>query len=203
MKAGEVRVTAWDGRKVRVLCADDVEVLYDAWWPHAQRWGIQRLDARAHYYRVPTSVMAESSELVGDEPLSDAEHAVHRPDLPLRLLRKLGWRFGPEACSDRARFAEAVRARGVGLPEGRVLDAPSVVLVPRGPRGALLRGERIDADDEEAFGALELLFEAHRVQSKHARESSDGAGIYRLGCAAGLPSFYLAGDRDLAGFLED
>src|SRR5262245_61920060 len=93
LRVGLVIQTDWDGRPFRILAFDRIEVLYDCWWPDAGGWGIRDLRGTYHYYRTSTGLVLARAAALRLDPLTEAEAAVHRPDLPLRLLRfaKLEW----------------------------------------------------------------------------------------------------------------
>lgn len=207
-ETGEVRRFSGESRLCRVLAADAFEVLYDIWWDHLNGgrggWGIHSPRGTQHYSRVPTPLMRARSEWTDTAPLSAEEHAVHRPDLPLRLLRGLSWRWSRTPSLDPEGFADTVAAAGLDVEALRsqvLLAAPAIAASPLGPRGTPRPAVILRAPDGEAFNGLDLLRALHDVQAAHDTPAADGVGLYRLGIAKGLPAFYIGGARDLAGFL--
>jgi hypothetical protein len=191
-------VLSLDGNKMRVLCADDVEILYDAWWDHTNSWGLAKPVRAASYYRVPTE-LAKRAKRLAKEPLTPDEAALHRPDLPLRLLRRSGWVFTTKRYASLKSFAVAL-----GKKKLESLDAPKIVVRPRGPVRGHKAGVALEADNGRAFVGVELLWKMHEAQAPHIRAPrDDGSGLYRLGCERGVPSFYIHGDIDAAGYLAD
>ena len=204
VQVGDVRT--FEGARLRVLVFDDVELLYDAWWEHLDGgrggWGLANPARAASYYRLPTR-LARQTILVGKEPLTDEEQALYRPDLPLRVLRGTGWVFTQERFASLKTFARAASRQGIHAARGlESLDAPRVVIRPRGPSGGTKRGVTLEAEDGRAFKGIELLWKMHEVQAPHVRAPrTDGSGLYRLGHERGSPSFYIHGDVDAAGYL--
>jgi len=204
IQSGEVRVHGAKDERIRVIGADDLEVRYDAWWSHLNDgkggWGYTNLSrTTCSYYRVEAAYILAKSRLLGLEALSAEEVRIHRPDLPLRLLRRTGWKWTSTRYKSPSLFSKAIRKLGVELPEEPVLAAPRIVMYPKGPKGGQKKGVMLEADDGRAFRGLELLWKSHELQAPHTLEPCEGAGIYRQGCARGLPSYYLFGDRDAAG----
>lgn len=93
LQVGLVVQADWDGRPFRILAFDRTEVLYDCWWPDVGRWGLQDLLGKTYYYRTATRLILERAAALRVDSLTGDEHSVHRPDLPLRLLRfsELEW----------------------------------------------------------------------------------------------------------------
>ena len=190
---------------LRVIVADQHEVMYDAWWDHLNDgqgdWGMRRCRS-CTYYRISTAWLVENSEHVGCEPLDAKEFAKHRPDLPLRPLRETGWKFDATSYDSAQDFERAARSAGVAVDElaQRVaLPITRLWIRPLGPQGGQLPREPLRAAHPEGFHALELLWLAHQTQAPHVREPWDGTGLYRDGLSRGEPSYYIGPSRDLAG----
>ena len=209
IRPGEVRVHGANNDRIKVVAADDVEVLYDAWWSHLNNgnggWGYNDLSKKSYnYYRIPGDYADNKTRLIGNEPLTDQEVRVHRPDLPLRLLRQTGWCWVATRYKKPGDLAKAAGKKGIRLDdlvERTVLNAPQIIVSPRGPKGGQKRGVLLKADDGIAFRGLELLWKLHELQAPLVTDPSDGAGLYRLGCRRGFPSYYIHGDKDAAGFV--
>lgn len=189
-----------DDRLMRVLMCDASMVMYDAWWPHLGNWGLADLQQakrkRVHYYVTGPGTVAGKAFYMGLEPLSEAEAAVHRPDLPLSFARcgAVSWpREVPGAVGGLAGQFTA-EGCGDGLDSG-ALDAPEIYLVPFGPKGGSKAGVRAKAENMAAFTAEEILRKAAAAQAPHLGDEppAPGIGIYRLGLLRGIPSFYLWG----------
>lgn len=201
IESGTVLQPDWDERPIRVLIADEVEVLYDVWWPHTQGWGLAMLDKKASYYRVRTSLVLTRAKVVRTEPLSELEQKVHRPDLPLRFCRSRGIRWED---------LWKAEAKGVDRNENKVavsLDEPvgahELFIVPFGPHGGERRGVQISSGCERGMTALEILWKAAQIQATQATSHPEGVGIYRLGIQRRTPSYYLWGPEDRAGFVRE
>lgn len=190
---------------IRVLACDEVEVLYDAWWSHAEEWGFKSLRRRATYYRKPTNTLLGDGEVLRVEPLSNEELAVHCPDLPLRLLRSTEARWRNEDYSD----ADALVASLDKLPsdlnlasDDIVLDLPSVALHAFGPKLGAKKTVMIDARNGKGFTARELYWQANKLQAPFFTEVEEGIGLYRSGFFKKTPMFYTWGALDLARFAD-
>ena len=202
IKLGAVLKTDWDDRQFRVLAFDDVEVLYDCWWPHRKVWGLSKLSGNATYYRIPTALLCAHATRLRIDPMTQEEIAFHRPDLPLRLCRfpNLHWTKVRYPSIDS--YASAIKKSS---PRNRVdgkrvaLAIPEVILKPFGPKGSAKRGTVIEARNDKGFCALELLWRAHNLQAPYVKDWEKGVGIYRSGFERGIPSYYLWGVSDQAG----
>jgi hypothetical protein len=204
LRAGLVAQTDFDERPIRVLAFDDVEVLYDSWWPHRGDWGLRNLRGKAYYYRIPTQFILPRANVLRVDPLSEAEWSAHRPDLPLRLLRFEEFEWNDAHVSSIDAFSAWLSrvAPSPALPSSDVaLDIPAVLLAPCGPKGATKRPVAIAAENGQNFSSLELLWRAASIQAPVSSNRGHGVGIYRLGCASARPLFYLWGTIDQAGFL--
>jgi hypothetical protein len=175
-----------DERPNRVLIHHGDVVMYDAWWPHLDGWGLQDLKAimrqRITYYVATVSTVLEKATYLWSEPLSADERAVHRPDLPFTALQNQAttWSDPPD------RLGEQAAAE---------LKASGLYLFPFGPGGGTKAGIRVTADDGSSFSADELIRKAQTVQARHLTDAAPvaGVGIYRSGLQRGLPAYYLWG----------
>src|SRR5262249_36245435 len=176
--------------------------LHDSWWPHASRWGLCQLRGTATYYRIPTGFLGAHATRLRVEPLTSAELAFHRPDLPLRLCRYSNLHWTGIRYPSLESYAAAIKK---STPRFRIdarrvaLGIPAVILIPFGPKGSGKRGSVIEARSEAGFSALELLWHAHNLQAQYVKDWDSGVGIYRSGFQRGMPSYYLWGVSDKAG----
>ncbi|BCJ46464.1 hypothetical protein GCM10010168_61030 [Actinoplanes ianthinogenes] len=198
IKAGTVFRWAHDERPARVLVHADEIVMYDSWWPHLNAWGHANLrEARrgaTSYYATSASTVLAKANYLRDEPLTDEEEALHRPDLPFAVVRRpeISW---PASAADLSGFIAAFET------EDFALAAPDVCLEPFGPGGGTKRAIRVSADDKTRLPAAELLRKAAELQMPNLRDRSvvEGVGIYRSGLYGGRPSFYLWGAASKLG----
>jgi hypothetical protein len=199
---GSIIQTDWDSRPNRILLMDHIEALYDTWWPHTDKWGFSNLDGAGAYYRISASLLRTRSTVLRAEPLTDAELAIHRPDLPLRLLRSSSMQWSETQYKSMTHFIKAHQAEIETLDisdDDVALDAAQVFLTPFGPSGRTKPDVKIRAVNEKHFSSIELLWRAHEVQAPHHRKSTSGIGIYRAGFRSKTPVFYLWGSDDRAG----
>ena len=172
---------------------DQHEVFYDLFCPATQRWTFGLTLSKCIFYRNIADQFLSGSTHVGDQPLTDDERNLFRPDLPMRLYRNpsLNWNFTP--LSDRASFEAAVRSAGIDLASLPNLPIPRVVLLASRLK-ASTRGVLCEAENGEAFSAGELLWHAHRVQDERGRNELPGIGLFRLGHERrGIPSYLVGG----------
>jgi hypothetical protein len=199
---GSVVLPDWDPRAHRILLMDQIQVFYDVWWSHAHEWGLSSLSGQGHYYCLPTSLLRGRSIVLRSEPLTDIEQAIHRPDLPLRLLRSPSMQWSKDQYQSMSQFIGAHQGdiEQLGISDDNVaLDAPEVFLVPFGPGGGMKRAVRLKALNGRGFSSIELLWRAYEVQAPQHRTSTNGIGIYRSGFKNKAPVFYLWGSDDRAG----
>lgn len=183
----------------RVLACSNGVAMYDAWWPHLDNWGLANLGEvkrrRINYYVATASTVARKATFVRSDPLTEAEIALHRPDLPFAAMQcqALSWRTEPPLSAEES-------ARGwlaSGCPEAEPLTAPEVCLQPFGPRGGERTGVRVKADNGTSFSRDELVWKASVVQAPFVRAGAParGIGIYRSGLNRGIPAYYLWGSQ--------
>lgn len=181
---GDVLQVEWSEHLIRIMMCDEVEVLYDAFYPEIG-WNLARARTST-YYRAATHVLRSRGHHIRTEPLTDDELARHRPDLPLRLLR-----------SGQADW-------GRPLPDWPKIDidfeiaSRRLAIVPFGSKGAPQKAIVVKAANAHSLTAGELLVAAHRIQTVECPEVN-GVGVYRSGLSGGIPSYYLWGVVDRAG----
>lgn len=202
LRVGLVIQPDWDSRPLRILAFDRIEVLYDCWWPAVGGWGMRDLRGTYHYYRTSTELVLTRAAALRLDPLTQAEVAVHRPDLPLRLLRLAELEWSDAVASSMGAFLAWVsaRMRGQSLTQ-TALDIAAVGLVPYGAKGGMRKPIQFTASNGREFSSLELMWRAASIQAPIASRLRHGVGLYRLGCAAGRPLFYLWGFYDRAGLI--
>jgi hypothetical protein len=188
-----------DERPNRVLVQGQDRIGYDCWWPDLKNWGYVDLErirrGRANYYTADVETLLAKSTFVGNEPLTEEEAKVHRPDLPITVIQRAGvcW---PVDVAEAGAWAQQFRGDGVGGVDGADLRAAEVYLSPFGPEGATKGGVRVRADNGVAFTAGELMRKAAEIQAKAVGKATSlpGVGIYRLGLNRLVPSFWLWGE---------
>jgi hypothetical protein len=146
-----------DDRPNRVLLHDSDVVMYDAWWPHLDGWGLADLEAIKHqrisYYVTTVSTVLEKATYLRSDPLSADERAVHRPDLPFAAVHDamITW-------------SSAYTGR---LTEARSeLNTSQIYLLPFGPGGGTKAG----------FGSSRTTAPPSRPRSCSARHRSPRPG---------------------------
>jgi hypothetical protein len=192
IKVGAVFRWVHDERPARILVHDGATVMYDAWWPHLDAWGLADLDkarrVAVSYYVTPTSTLLAKADFLRYEPLTTDEESLHRPDLPFAVVRRPGASW-PAVEPDVTAFAAAFGTNPF------LLTVPEVYLCAFGPSGGSKRAVRISAEDKVRFTASELMRKAAELQMPNLgnRLTVDGVGVYRQGLHRGRPCFYLWG----------
>jgi len=175
----------------RVLFMDSDVVMYDAWWSHLGSWGMADLAEVKrgvwNYYVTFVSTVLEQAEYVRTEPLSSAEAALHRPDLPFAI--------GQNAASSWSSEQTTAAAGAWNASGGDAIAVAQVYLSPFGPQGGQRRAIRVQADNGSSFTTGELIRKAAVVQAPHIKDEgpTTGIGVYRAGLRRGIPSYYLWG----------
>lgn len=190
---------------MRILACDEVEVLYDAWLDHSQSWRLESLSRGATYYRAPMKYLAEDTEVLRVEPLTQEEYAVHRPDLPLRLLRSTQARWSDADYADPEALVESLASPPSDIDLGTdkiVLDLPRVALFAFGPKLGAKKTVIVEAENGQGFTARELYWQANKLQAPYFEYVEEGIGLYRSGFFNKTPMFCTWGALDLARFAE-
>jgi hypothetical protein len=202
VEVGAVYRWSHDDRLVHVLAHDSGVVMYDAWWPDLETWGLAKLEEikrqRISYYVTTVSALTEKATYLRTDPLTDHEVALHRPDLPLSVGQSEVMQWPAEVYETAAHLVARSRAPGsLEVGEDATFDATEVVLYPFGPNGGQRAGVRVKADNGIAFTAGEFLWKAAAVQAPYIGEVAPtrGVGIYRSGLHRGIPSYYLWGSE--------
>jgi hypothetical protein len=140
-----------DDRPNRMLLHDGDVVMYDAWWPHLDGWGLADLEAikrkRISYYVATVATVVEKATYLRSDPLSADERAVHRPDLPYTVAQDtaISWSSGNTGWLTGARSP---------------LNTSRICLYPFGPRRGIRAGVQVVADNGSSFTTEELFRKA-------------------------------------------
>ncbi|WP_422747146.1 hypothetical protein [Micromonospora sp. WMMD1219] len=197
---GAVFRWAHDDRPMRILMHDDEVVMYDAWWPHLEAWGMTDLKdlrrGRVDYYAATLSALSKRATYVRTEPLTAGESGIHRPDLPLSAgcCADVDWpKQAPgtvRLLAETAGFADCLNKDG-----DTSVSASELYLYPFSSRGGQKRAVRIEAEDLTAFTLDELLWRAADAQAPFVGDKLPvrGIGLYRSGLQRGIPAYYLWG----------
>jgi hypothetical protein len=79
-----------------------------------------------------------------------------------------------------------------------------IILIPFGAKGGHKKSVKVKALNGSYFTGLELLWNAHNVQAPYINVKLEiGTGLHRLGFEKGIPSYYIGGYYDSAGFLKE
>jgi hypothetical protein len=194
---GGIYKTNRDSSTARIIGLDDVEVFYDAYWPHDNTWTFSgKFKKKCYFYRTSRRLFADKSVQLDILPLTDEERQAFRPDLPMRLGRSKAISWNDFEISELKE-----------LPDNSFLQqrlqADKIVLLPYGIRGGRKKGTAMTADNGSYFDCEELISKAKRIQESVNNEISKGIGIYRIGFETNLPSFYIGQYIDSAEIMTE
>jgi hypothetical protein len=193
LKIGGVYKTKFDPRPYRIIGLDNYEVFYDCLWSDNKWTFSDNFKVKTIFYRMPVDLFATKSELIEMKELTDIEMKYFRPDLQMRFGRtkEVNW--------------NSIDSIGLSyldsLFQGTKIPINKLVLVPYGPKGALLKGVVIESDNE--FTIFEIINKAMIIQSISNQQVSKGIGFYRLGYEKGLPRYSIGEFLDKAGNIKE
>lgn len=189
----------------RVIAFDNYEVFYDGYWPTLDKWTFSdSLNSKCFYYRTIPSVFLDSATFLREQPLTERESSIFRPDLPFRICRNKQIQWMTNDFSDINLYKDFLIKNNFSLSQEIVLNVPEIVLHPYGPKGGGVKATKITASNKQGFTNSELLWHGQNLQSIHLKENSkDGVGLFRLGHEKKIPSYYIGNYIDKANFLKD
>ncbi|HEB3529188.1 hypothetical protein KDX20_33020 [Burkholderia cenocepacia] len=198
LELGAVFQTDWTELPIRVIAFDAEVVMYDAWWPHKQAWGMENLSGTFSYYRVRRPLFLSRAHYLRTDEYTELEASIHRPDLPLAYAQfeLLNW-YDQRPASLSQLAQQVAQARGHQNPsdDASLLKTSAIYLAPFGPKGSQKPPTVCYAQDGYVFNESEVLWNAWQLQAPHLgdRHLTSGIGIYRLGIRRGTPTFYIWG----------
>jgi hypothetical protein len=188
--------------KIRVMVTTPEITFYDVWPPHARRWDLTRRRTFA-YLRCQSELLAQTTQWLGHEPFTDAEHTLHRQDLPMRAFSfsELEWDQPPvDPSLDYDAYTKALLAC-------RDFDNSDVALPARkfwlcGPtkRGVGMHNSVLaSAANGESFGEIELIWHAYRYFAlQRPTVDASGIGLNWLGYKDKTPWYAVSGHANPA-----
>jgi hypothetical protein len=196
LELGAVYQPGWDDRPIRIIAFDDAVVMYDAWVTHKNAWGFaRRIPSSVVYFRAPTAYLFAHGTYLRTEAYTDAERAIHRPDLPLAFAQSAELSWYDERPKDRGSLIALVRTQDGDARMKSLICTPTIYMCPFSPREGVKRGVLLKAENGKEFSVAELLWEAWRLQTPHLRDlkRTSGVGLYRAGLQGRTPSYYIWG----------
>lgn len=198
LELGAIFQTDWTEHPVRIIAFDADVVMYDAWWPHKQAWGMENLSGTFTYYRVRRSVFLSRAHYLRTDEYTELEASIHRPDLPLAYARfeSLNWHEqSPRSLAQLAQQIGQARSHENPNDDASLLKTSAIYLAPFGPKGSKKPSTLCFAQDGLAFSESEVLWNAWQLQAPHLRDChlTLGIGIYRSGLRRRTPTFYIWG----------
>jgi len=198
---GGIYLTKWDERPFRILAFDDYEIFYDCYWQAINKWSFGNLKGKGSYYRMTPQKFLDGATLLREQPMTENEFQVFRPDLPFRLCRNKHLSWTQQVFPDIEIYLE--RVTGNNEMSGEVvLPVPEITLRPFGSKGGAGKATVITAKNGNGFSCMELLWNAHNIQTTYLKGTQEGGvGIYRLGHEKKMPAYYIGGYYDNGGFI--
>ncbi len=200
LKIGGVYQTNLSDSPVRILGFDEKKVFYDVWWSIGDWCCRVSLRSKVSFYRTSVQIFLATAELIRVDALNENEISIIRPDLPFVTLQFDSINWTSKNYSTIELFKNEFINLKINLNKYGKVYIPKVVLIPFGVKGGRKKASVVEAINGEYFESIELLWNAHNIQSTHITERSleKGIGIYRLGFEKGMPSYYIWGNHDEA-----
>ncbi|NER11750.1 hypothetical protein SAMN06265375_1161 [Muriicola jejuensis] len=177
----------------RIVGFDEHEIFYDAQWSDLSWTFSGNFNRKAYFYRMSVKTFLSNAEQIGFQEITNEEFKHFRPDLPLRFarLKQITW-------SDLAE-----KGLNTLSPEflKTTLPIPEIIIVPSGPKGGLKSGIKVSGKENLNFQFI--LETTLNSMDNPENYSPSGIGYFRLGWDKRIPSYYIGGYIDKAGFLID
>lgn len=203
LQLGGIYLTESDKRAFRIIAFDDVEVLYDCLWSDNEWMFSSNMTKKCSFYRYPSKLFLERSQLIDYLPLSQTEIHTFRPDLPLRAGRTKAFDWNNFKTTKYKEFQDLFREANKDNMTVQNILTDKIVLIPLGNKGGLKKSVIVTAKNQTFFEVTELLWKAKELQETVNSTISNGIGIYRMGIEKSLPSYYIGEYLDLSNFLKD
>ena len=201
--SGGVYKTILSEDPVRVLAFDNFQVFYDAYWRSLAKWDLSsRLRRRGAYHRTSPRIFLKNATFLREQPLTEEEFNVFRPDLSFSLCRNKNISWTDKTFQTIDEYKRYVSDFNVDISNKIVLPVPSITLEPFGVKGRVtsLKSTLVSSKSSSGFTAIELLWQANNIQAEHAKHIVEkGVGIYRSGHEKKVPSYYIWYYYDMAG----
>ena len=195
IKLGDILKINSTEQIIRVIALDDIEVLYDFYWNHNDKWAFaDNLSKKGFFYRMSLKNCISKCSKVDYKSLSDKEHMVLRPDLRLRFLRdkNASWQYD---------YFKEKKNEIQNTFSNQFLPINKIFLCPLSKNKSIKKGEILESNNQE-ISFYEILVKAFEMSKKIGKTDSNGIGIYRLGIEKGVPSFYIGDYIDIAGIMK-
>jgi hypothetical protein len=112
--------------KVRLLMADDLEIMYEPWSEAESEWYYKNVKQKIVYGRTSKQFAEQTLTVLGEEAYTSNDLEIHRPDLPLRLCRtkNIDWKYNLD---DFSTFLKQVNSEKLDMMDVANLYAPEIV----------------------------------------------------------------------------
>lgn len=180
---GDVYRTGKMGLK-RILIADSIYYLYEAM--DFRGWDKSTfLNVHLSFHGEGVKFFwANEPEYLRNEPFSEQEIDIIRPDLPLSIGRtkKYDWK-------DITSLSPSELINAYGSLMNSVFNCNKLYVYPKGPKWGRLKQVLITADNNNSINFYELITKAASIQSALNVNLRGGTGLFRIGVFKKCPTF--------------
>lgn len=176
----------------RIIGFDEYTVHYDGYWELINKWTFSgNFKSVGVFHGALRKFFPERYRQIDYLPLTEEEHLMFRPDLPIALCltNELSW--NAFKIDNYNSFKEQISTfQNISFLK-RTLQANKIVLLPYGKKGGTKSGKLISADNNQFFESAELIWKAKEIQETVNNEISNGIGFFRSGYEKRVPSYYI------------
>ena len=201
IKPGAVYRTAWDGQLIKIFGSEDYQV-FDTILDEGKGWRVECYPhpekLRITFPRLPVWLLGEKAEFIREEDCNANWIKIARPDLPFNLLRSRSviW-------EDLIKNADEKFLKSHFKDLEFELNISRVVLLPLRKNGNYLKPVKVESKGGGNLRYKEILLAAVEAQHEQSKAVYEGVGLHRSGLEKGIPSYYIGGYVDLAGYLKE
>ena len=191
----------------RVLVVDDFEVYTDGKFRGENEFIFnKKIDSKGKeiFRRTNRSLFEKCIvKKLQSTPLSEEIIEKLYLNLPMRIgrLRKLSW--DSEYFNTLEVYLDYIKKHTKEMWSEKVIALNSLYVIPYTMSEFPKKPVKVESDNSQYFTVKELLWKAAKVRNAFVKGGSEGVGLYRSGIYKGLPSYYIWGCYDLAGFLRE
>jgi hypothetical protein len=201
LKSGAVYKRKRDDSLFMVFACDGVQLFYTH-WIEGKGWAMytypKPASLRISFPRYPVWFVADRAEFVREEECNPTWLSLVRPDLPFNLLRSKTVTWEELAKNSDEAF---LRKHFNDLEQD--LNTSQVVLMPLRKNGNYMKPVKVESKDGRNLNYKEVLLTAINAQHDQSKAVYEGVGLHRNGLEKGIPSYYIGGYVDAAGYLKE
>jgi len=186
----------------RSLSFDNIEAFVDIYHKDVNNWSTLEYGVKNIIFtRMPFGDIIKYGNKIGFDEVSIGLEKKLFLSLPHRISRIIDVNWEDNIfCEQNALFSYLESTMSIEWLE-RKIELPEIYLGAQTKTGGWKKDELIKADNGIYFTSSEVLWKASLLQKVNIKNSI-GVGIYRSGVKRGIPSYYIGGYYDRAGFLK-